>query len=814
MGISLGVGIVVAVELINNSALSSFSASVDFLSGRATHSLVSGYGRIDERLFAQIWRDSGIEAASPVVEAMAQALETGEEPIRFVGLDPFLDTEFRALTPGEADEADLVKFLADPLPSAFMSSKLMQRHGLKKGATLTVLVAGIQKKIRILGSLPGSADVSLGDNIAVMDISSAQEVFGREGYLDRIDIVYAGEVRELADRLPESLRLTDRNTRKSTLKTMLYSFQLNLAAMSLLALFVGIFLIYNFSMFSVLSRRENMSLLLTLGADRKGLVLAFMMESILLGTVGSLIGILFGYAMAWWSMDRVSSTISELYFYVRVENVRLTVPVVWSGLFVGYLATILGTGLPALEVAATPPILGMKRQSIEDRAHGLKRFLLVAGALCFILALIAAWGSRFSIFWGFVAAFGMTLAFALFTPSILSLFAHYAGIRLKNTFGLLEAFLAARTIKASLSRTSMAVAALAVALSMTIGVDTMIHSFRRSVADWLEGSLQGNLYISPATTKWDHPLPAELILDLKSDPRIEAVERYSTYEAYVQGRPVKLRVVDGSVLKNHSRFRFIEGGKSAWDNLIAGGIFISESLAYRFGLSVGQSVMLVTPQGDRPFRVVSIVRDYSSDQGAIHMDRNIYERLWKDNRVQSVALFLKDRLSAEEIRQSIVRKYPGLDRTIASNTKMKEDILVIFDKTFAPTATLKGVSLLVALLGVATALMAILLERSREMVVLGYLGLTSRQMGKMNVYQALVMGLAAFGIAVVCGLILTYIIIYAINYRSFGWSVDVHVNSWVFVKSFVLTMLACLVSALYPTYKLIREPARLSLKEE
>jgi putative ABC transport system permease protein len=456
----------------------------------------------------------------------------------------------------------------------------------------------------------------------------------------------------------------------------------------------------------------------------------------------------------------------------------------------------------------------MKRQSIEDRAHGLKGFLLAAGVLCFSGALVSAWASRFSILWGFVAAFGMTLAFALFTPAILSLFTHHAGIHLRKTFGLLEAFLAARTIRASLSRTSMAVAALAVALSMTIGVDTMIHSFRQSVADWLEGTLEGDLYISPATAKWDHSLPAGLIRDLKSDPSVEAVERFSSYDVFVNDKPVKLSVVDGSVLKHHSKFRFLHGGESAWDNLMAGGVFISESLGYHLGLSVGDNVVLATPEGDRTFRVVSVARDYSSDQGAIRMDREVYERIWKDYRVQSVALFLKPGASVEELRQFIVKKYPGLDRTIVSNTRMKEDILAIFDKTFALTATLKGVSLLVALLGVATALMAILLERSGEMVVLGYLGLTRKEMGKMNVYQALVMGFAAFVISILCGLILTYIIIYAINYRSFGWSVDVHVNPWIFAKGFVLTMLACFVSALYPAYKLMREPAGLSVKEE
>jgi len=124
------------------------------------------------------------------------------------------------------------------------------------------------------------------------------------------------------------------------------------------------------------------------------------------------------------------------------------------------------------------------------------------------------------------------------------------------------------------------------------------------------------------------------------------------------------------------------------------------------------------------------------------------------------------------------------------------------------------VSLLVALLGVATALMAILMERSREMTVLGYLGLTPGELGRMNVYQALIMGLVAFGIAVACGLILAYIITYAINYRSFGWSIDVHVNPWVFAKAAGLTLIACLCASIYPTYKLIAAPEILALKEE
>lgn len=803
LGISLGVGIVVAVELINDSALESFSASVDYLAGRATHSVASGYGRVDERLFQEVWTNPGIRAASPIVEVMAPVLETASEPVRFLGIDPFLDSDFREFAPRGKNGDSLAAFLGDDPCPVHLSAELMDRHRLKPGDVLTVLVAGVEKKVSIVGSLPDSARAVLGENVAVMDIAAAQEIFGRTGYVDRIDIIAKGDVKSLQQHLPGGLRLTDANDRKSTLSAMLASFQLNLAAMSLLAIFVGVFLIYNFSMFSVLARREDLSLLLTLGSDRRDLVIAFACESFVLGALGSVIGLAFGVAVAWFSIEKVSGTISDLYFYLHVNAVHLTPSIALRGLAVGFVATLLGTGLPALEVAVTPPVLGMKRRTIEDRAHGVRQLLALLGLVCCGISLVTAWASRFSVFWGFFAAFTMTLAFALFAPGFLSPFTHYLGVMLRRVSAPVETFLAARAIGASLSRTSISVAALAVALSMTIGVDTMIQSFRGSVVAWLDGSLQGDLYVSPATTKWAHPLPESLVEKLMSDSRVAALERYATYDMWLQDKPVKVRALDASVLERYSRFQFLEGEKGAWEQLKQGKVFVSESLGYRFGLKAGNSLVLTTPEGERSFPITAVVRDYSSDQGTVQMDREVYEKIWHDPRVQSLAIFLKPGASAEEVRRDVAAEFPGLDRTIVSNNKMREDILRIFDRTFAPTATLKGVSLLVALLGVATALTTMLMERSQEMSVLGHLGLTPRELGMMNIYQAVFMGLASFVLSLVCGIILSYIIIYSINYRSFGWSIDVQLNSWVIARTFMLTALACLAASLYPSYRLI-----------
>jgi putative ABC transport system permease protein len=251
-----------------------------------------------------------------------------------------------------------------------------------------------------------------------------------------------------------------------------------------------------------------------------------------------------------------------------------------------------------------------------------------------------------------------------------------------------------------------------------------------------------------------------------------------------------------------------------WRELQSGGVFISESLSYKFGLEVGDAVRLQTPMGLESFKIVAVVRDYSTEQGAMQMDREIYGKYWDDERVQSLALFLKPGVDPAEVRSRITAEFPGLDRTIATNQAMRNNILNIFDKTFAPTATLKGVTMVVALLGVATALMAIFIERSREMRLLGYLGMRPGQLAAMNVYQALVMALAAFMIACVGGTVLTYIITLAINYRSFGWSVDITFDAGIFIKTFVLTIAACLVSSIYPGLRMFRDRVSGALEEE
>ena len=146
MGISLGVGIVVAVELINDSALAAFSESVDLLAGKATHSIVSGYGRIEERLFAEVWKNRAVQSASPIIEAMAVTLETGDEPVRFLGVDPFLDTEFRRLTPGDSTRDGLTEFVAEEIPSAYLSQDLIRKYHLGIGGILTVSHCGYREE--------------------------------------------------------------------------------------------------------------------------------------------------------------------------------------------------------------------------------------------------------------------------------------------------------------------------------------------------------------------------------------------------------------------------------------------------------------------------------------------------------------------------------------------------------------------------------------------------------------------------------------------------------------------------------------------
>ncbi|MEY4373872.1 MAG: hypothetical protein RL760_38, partial [Candidatus Eisenbacteria bacterium] len=311
LGVALGVSVFVAIRLASRSALASFGDTVEAVTGRANLQVVATADGFDERLYARIRRTPGVMAAAPVVEVnalahagppragvrVAEAVD--QDPVEFdetlmvLGLDPFAEAPFARLAESEdaLDRAAALELLARP-GSVAITRTLAGRHQLVVGDTITVLASGRARPLRIVALLGSEAlQEAMGGNVVLADLATVQEVFSREGRLDRVDlIVPAGQVdrvREtLAAALPEGARPERPAARTKQVENLVRAFSLNLLALSFIAIFVSTFLIFNAVALAVVRQRRDIGVLRALGLTRRQVVTLFLCEGLLLGALG------------------------------------------------------------------------------------------------------------------------------------------------------------------------------------------------------------------------------------------------------------------------------------------------------------------------------------------------------------------------------------------------------------------------------------------------------------------------------------------------------------------------------------------------
>jgi putative ABC transport system permease protein len=372
-------------------------------------------------------------------------------------------------------------------------------------------------------------------------------------------------------------------------------------------------------------------------------------------------------------------------------------------------------------------------------------------------------------------------------------------------FGLLGR-LATRGIVAALSRTSVAMAALTIAVAAAIGVGVMIASFRDAVTSWLEGTLRADVYVSAPSLVGSRPdatLDPALVAHLAATP---GVARASTSRGVtVQSAAGPVQVVALAVDPAHPpRWRFREGGAAGvWEGEA---VIVSEPYANRHGTTV----RLRTDRGEREFRVAGVFYDYGSSAGVVVMSRRTYDRAWDDRRISGLALEAAPGVDVDAL-VTAVRERAGDGR---SNRALREASLVIFDRTFAITGVLRTLSVAVAFVGMLAALMALQLERTREIGVLRTLGLTPRQVWALVTAQSGLLGLLAGVFAVPSGLLLAAVLIFVINRRSFGWTMGLDPSPGILLQGVALAVLAALLAGLYPAWRMATASAVEALRDE
>lgn len=822
LGVALGVAVVVSIDLANASASRAFMLSAETVTGRATHQIEGGARGVEDALYARLRRERPVDLAAPVVSEYVTSPELGSQPMQLLGIDPFADAPFRSFL-GQADSADLPEledmtaFFTQP-GAVLLSQPLAERYGLRPGDRLTLSVGGYRREALLAGLLVPADTLNRRtlEGLILADISTAQELAGMEGYLTRIDLILPesdpGAAERLQAWLPPGYRVIPAAARTGAIQQMTAAFQLNLTALSLLALVVGLFLIYNTMTFSVVQRRRLFGTLRCLGVTRREVFTLVLGEAFLVGLAGSLLGLLLGLALGQVTVRMVTQTVNDLYFTTTVRSVGIAPQSLVKGGLLGLLATTITAALPAWEAASVPPRAALLRSGLEakTRRHVGKAALagLFIGALG---AALFAIPSR-DVALGFGGTLFIVVGFALL--SVVSLvWLMRALLPLSGRiFGFIGR-MAPRSLVNSLSRTAVAVAALMVAVAVIIGVGLMIDSFRYTVIIWLEQTLQGDVYISVPgfnATRASAAIDPQIIEEIRAFPGVQRVDTLRSVTTESAVGPVNIAATENPSLGEERQFRSVTGSpQSVWPAVQAGGVLISEPLANWLSIrQAGGDIQLWTPQGWRTFPVIGIYYDYASSEGTVVMALDVYRSLWNDEAISALGLRLSPGVSADEVTRSLQDRVAGRQQlSIRPNQALRRDVLEVFDRTFAITVALRLLATGVAFVGVLNALLLLQLEKQREVGILRAIGLTGRQLWRLVMVETGLMGLAAGLLAMPAGYTLALILVYVINRRSFGWTLQIFIRPETFLQALAIAVTAALLAGIYPAWKMSRMAA-------
>ena len=829
VGVALGVAMVIAIDLANSAASQAFSLSARSVRGRASHSITGGPGGLPTALYTQLRREAGLRKAAPVISEQVRVDGLGERSLRLLGVDPFAEAPFRDyLSDGQnADYQAFARLLGEP-GLVLLSQPMAARFGVAPGDSLTLRSGDRLATVQVAGLLQPSSRVSAQalDDLLLTDIATAQELIGRPGYITRIDLLLPDdqELAPLRALLPPGVALRAAQEDGDSLSQMSDAFEISLESLSLMALVVGVFLIYNTVVFSVVQRRPLIATLRALGASRRQIFAFILGEALFAGVVGTLAGLGLGLIFGRVTVALVTQTISDLYFTVNVQGLPVAPQTLLRGVVAGVLASVGAACLPALEATRTPPAGAMLRSGLEQRARWLLPRASAAAIALAVLgyALLRLPGDNIRL--AFIALTAFIIGGALLSPLALNLLLRGLTPLTGRLFGV-SGRMAPRAVLRSLSRSAVAVAALTVAVSVIVGVGMMIGSFRSAVANWLDVTLGADIYVSTTLFAGNRSsgdtqdIDPAILDELQALPGVARTAWVRSVAVAAPDYPqlplVNLDVVSGDVSQGKRRYAWLQV-PDAWEALGAGQLLVSESFAFRRDIGpANDRLTLLTDRGPQTFPVAGVYYDYSTDQGAVLMDAAVYRAYYDDPWISSAALFLEAGASPDALLNRLREEtLVGKNLLARANSELRADVFELFERTFLITGALQLLATGVAFIGILSALLALQLEHTRQYGVLRACGMSPGQLWRYTLLQTGLMGATAGALSLPVGMLVALVLVTVVNLRSFGWALELTLQPESLATAVAVALGAALLAGVYPAWRLGRLATALALRSE
>ena len=830
-GIALGAAVFTSVRLAVNASLDSFAKSMNLIAGRADYVLTRPGGYVPEDLMSKLLNHPAIQNASPVLTTYTRVAQEDAEPFLLIGFDPILDRPLRdwnVTQKGNSETLVWLELLKEPF-TLILGKPLADQLNCETGDQLVLEHVRQKAKFKIIGTLESEGlALAEGGRVALTDIATFQEFTGLFGKVDRIDLrlktdASSKDLDRFRKILPDSIRLNPPSATRESGQGMINAYQLNLSILSFASLFVGMFLVYSLVALNAASRRQELAILRSTGATGYHLFFIFLAEGALFGVAGWLVALPIGKFLIKYLIHGVSQTITTLFVRVQVEAIGMDVGEMILSFGVTVFISILAAYQPAREAMQVSPKEALEISQRGMRTRNSPKRLALTGVGCIVLVwplsqLPAVVGISLP---GYFSIFLLFVGFSLLAPWTLE----YIGQALSSTLHRLAgvpAYLAGRYVRDGGTRTAVAVGALITAVALFTSLVIMIYSFRQTVELWTGQTIRGDLFLTAKMgeiNQFRYPLPQEVIEKLQSfQDKVDIVPNRRFF--LTQKRfPYEFELLDVQGFLKYGSFIWLKGNPDKILPILKSGegVIVSEVYSNRTGLTAGDLFRAQVGESFVELPILGVIRDYRTRGGVVFYDLSQFKKRYHDVSWGGLRLFFKNRAqnldqAVANLRRDIIEQL-GDKVDMLSGSRLRGAILRIFDETFAVTTVLLLIALMIAALGIATTLTVMVLERSRQLNTLFAVGASFRQIRLMIFWEAGFMVVIGELTGVICGFILSYLLIYVVNRQSFGWTFLYGVD-WVSLGLSIPLIIITALAAALPAVKMVfRMPPATLLRE-
>ncbi|MES2889075.1 MAG: ABC transporter permease [Pseudomonadota bacterium] len=787
VAVVLGVALAFSVHLINESALSEFSAAVRNVNGQADFELRGQREGFDDRLYDRVSQHPQVALANPVIDidTLAWTGRGGQRvPVRVLGIDALVAPALNpALLPQPAPGTDRLVMLQPD--AVFVNDSARQQLGLPVALEATTTLR-IQHGVDTL-SLPVRGRVALvGEAVLVMDLAGVQTRFDWLGRLSHIDVrLRPGADREQVLReldLPAGVRAVTPQETAQRVSNLSRAYRVNLTVLALVALFTGSFLVFSILSLSVARRTPQFALLGVLGLGARERLRLVLAESALLGLLGSALGLALGTGLAQTALQLLSGDLGGGYFPGVMPSLRLRweAALLYGGLGVG--AAVVGGWLPARSAQRLAPaqaLKGLGGHTGPERLPWTGPLLIALGALLALVPPIggmplAAYAAVASLLLGGIACVPAGVAWSLSSS------ARFGPWLQRHPLALLA------TSRARHQRhtATIAVAGVVASLALSVALTVMVSSFRHAVVDWLDTVLPADVYVRTSISADSDNvfLPQTLVQAVSQLPGVARVETQRVLGLQLDPAQPAVVLMARPLPDPARSLPLVDTPLPPLPGEV--NVYVSEAVVSLYGVQPGQAMTLPLPgHPAQRVQVRGVWRDYARQSGSVMMDAGDFERLSGDTRVNDLGLWLQPGAQADDVQQRVreaVRAQAGgvgqaPDESLiefASPGEIRASSLRIFDRSFAVTYWLQAVAIGIGLFGVAASFSAQVLARRKEFGLLSHLGLTRRQILTLVAGEGAVWSATGTLLGLALGLGVSVVLVKVVNPQSFHWTMD------------------------------------------